>query len=115
MVRQLRLVAGESTSLSISSGDSFERAIESLTVAQRHAGVRAGDELVYVLRAFDAQGNFDETSPRKLQLVRPDEAEKIKSLIRESGSYKVIDKVSSALDQPYQELLEKLPLQSRRR
>ena len=38
--------------------------------------LRTGDELVYVLRAYDAAGNFDETSPRKLQLVRPDEAER---------------------------------------
>ncbi|TYT27529.1 TonB-dependent receptor [Luteimonas viscosa] len=46
--------------------------------------LRAGDELVYVLRAFDAQGNFDETSPRKLQLVRPDEAERARGQVRES-------------------------------
>ncbi|MEN5192617.1 hypothetical protein [Luteimonas sp. TWI165] len=38
--------------------------------------LRTGDELVYVLRAYDTAGNFDETSPRKLQLVRPDEAER---------------------------------------
>lgn len=31
--------------------------------------------------------------------VRPDEAEKVKSLIREHGSYKVIDKVSVKLNQ----------------
>src|SRR5690606_24183252 len=37
---------------------------------------RAGDELIYLLRAWDAEGNFDETQPRKLQLVRPDEAER---------------------------------------
>ncbi|MDH5835100.1 hypothetical protein [Luteimonas kalidii] len=46
--------------------------------------LRAGDELVYVLRAFDAQGNFDETSPRKLQLVRPDEVERARVQVRES-------------------------------
>ncbi|WP_202845511.1 TonB-dependent receptor [Luteimonas saliphila] len=46
--------------------------------------LRAGDELVYVLRAFDAQGNFDETSPRKLQLVRPDEVERARGQVRES-------------------------------
>jgi len=46
--------------------------------------LRAGDELVYVLRAFDAEGNFDETSPRKLQLVRPDEVERARSQVRES-------------------------------
>ncbi len=37
---------------------------------------RAGDELVYVLRAYDAEGNFDETYPSKLQLVTPEEAER---------------------------------------
>lgn len=31
--------------------------------------------------------------------VRPDEAEKVKSLIRERGSYKIIDKVSVKLNQ----------------
>lgn len=46
--------------------------------------LRAGDELVYVLRAFDAEGNFDETSPRKLQLVRPDEVERARGQVRES-------------------------------
>lgn len=45
---------------------------------------RAGDELVYVLRAWDAEGNFDETQPRKLQLVRPDEAERGNVQLRES-------------------------------
>ena len=37
---------------------------------------RAGDALVYVLRAWDADGNQDETRPRSLQLVRPEEAER---------------------------------------
>src|SRR5690606_12607939 len=45
---------------------------------------RAGDELVYVLRAWDAEGNFDETQPHKLQLVRPDEAERGNVQVRES-------------------------------
>ncbi|MFT3898214.1 MAG: hypothetical protein QM719_11065 [Thermomonas sp.] len=45
--------------------------------------MRAGDELVYVLRAYDADGNFDETMPRKLQLVRPDEAERGRTQMRE--------------------------------
>ncbi len=45
---------------------------------------RAGDELVYVLRAWDAEGNFDETAPRKLQLVRPEEAERGAQQLRES-------------------------------
>jgi len=37
---------------------------------------RTGDELAYVLRAYDADGNVDETAPRTIQLVRPEEAER---------------------------------------
>jgi hypothetical protein len=37
---------------------------------------RAGDELIYVLRAYDREGNVDETQPRTLQLVTPEEAER---------------------------------------
>ncbi|WP_454832363.1 hypothetical protein [Pseudoxanthomonas wuyuanensis] len=44
---------------------------------------RAGDELVYVLRAIDAEGNVDQTQPRRLQLVRPEEAERGRQLLRE--------------------------------
>ena len=45
---------------------------------------RAGDELIYVLRAWDAEGNVDETAPRKLQLVRPEEAERGTLELRDS-------------------------------
>ncbi|KAF1721601.1 TonB-dependent receptor [Pseudoxanthomonas wuyuanensis] len=45
---------------------------------------RAGDELVYVLRAIDAAGNVDQTHPRRLQLVRPEEAERGRQVLRES-------------------------------
>jgi hypothetical protein len=37
---------------------------------------RAGDELVYIVRAYGDNGAYDETYPRKLQLVRPEEAER---------------------------------------
>jgi len=37
---------------------------------------RPGDELVYVLRAFDSKGDVDETQPQRLQLVRPQDAER---------------------------------------
>ena len=47
--------------------------------------VRDGDELVYVLRAYDDKGNFDETAPRKLQLVRPDEVERGRTQLREGA------------------------------
>lgn len=46
---------------------------------------RAGDELVYVLRAYDAEGRFDETQPRTLQLVRPEEAERGAQMLRDSA------------------------------
>ncbi|WP_408952122.1 hypothetical protein [Lysobacter sp. Hz 25] len=38
--------------------------------------LRAGDELVYIVRAHGDNGAYDETFPRKLQLVRPEEAER---------------------------------------
>jgi hypothetical protein len=37
---------------------------------------RAGDDLIYVLRAYDADGRFDETWPARIQLVTPEEAER---------------------------------------
>lgn len=37
---------------------------------------RAGDELIYVVRAFGKDGSFDETNARRIQLVTPDEAER---------------------------------------
>ena len=45
--------------------------------------------------------------------VRPDEAEKIKSKIRESGSYKVIDKVTVKLNEKrdtYEAMLSNLSI-----
>ncbi|HEY0660912.1 MAG TPA: hypothetical protein VGD21_06310 [Lysobacter sp.] len=46
---------------------------------------RAGDELVYVLRAYDRNGVFDETYPHTIQLVRPEEAERSGQLLRDSA------------------------------
>lgn len=43
---------------------------------------RAGDELVYVVRAHGKDGSFDETYPRRLQLVKPEEAERGEQLLR---------------------------------
>lgn len=45
---------------------------------------RTGDELVYVLRAYDAAGNFDETFVQRLQLVTPAEAERGAQMLRQS-------------------------------
>lgn len=50
---------------------------------------RVGDELVYVLRAFDAQGNFDETHANQLQLVSPEEAERGGESLRDSAEESV--------------------------
>jgi hypothetical protein len=44
---------------------------------------RKGDELVYVLRAYGEGDQFDETHPRKLQLVSPEEAERGTNLLRD--------------------------------
>jgi len=46
---------------------------------------RKGDQLVYVLRAYGEGGNFDETHPRTLQLVSPEEAERGAGRLRDSA------------------------------
>lgn len=43
---------------------------------------RAGDELVYIARAHGTDGSFDETYPRRIQLVKPEEAERGRQLLR---------------------------------
>ena len=45
---------------------------------------RAGDELTYIVRAYAKDGTFDETYPRRFQLVLPDEAERGKQALRNS-------------------------------
>ena len=62
---------------------------------------RAGDELVYVVRAYDAEGRFDETHPRSLQLVRPEEAERGTQMLRDSTQRTLGTSLTSdqALDQ----------------
>jgi len=45
---------------------------------------RAGDELVYVVRAYGEDGSFDETYPRRIQLVTPEEAERGNEVLRRS-------------------------------
>lgn len=46
---------------------------------------RAGDTLVYVVRAYDADGNFDETRPQTLQLVTPEEAARGNRILRDNA------------------------------
>jgi hypothetical protein len=43
---------------------------------------KAGDELVYIVRAYGKDGEVDETYPSRLQLVRPEEAERGAQLLR---------------------------------
>ena len=45
---------------------------------------RTGDELIYIVRAYGADGSFDETWPRRLQLVNPEEQERGAQRLRES-------------------------------
>ena len=45
--------------------------------------LRAGDEIVYVLRVYGEGGSFDETYPRRFQLVTPEEAERGNRALRD--------------------------------
>lgn len=45
---------------------------------------RVGDELVYVLRAYDGQGRMDETYPVAFQLVTPQDEQRNNTLLRDS-------------------------------
>ncbi|WP_211371892.1 hypothetical protein [Marilutibacter maris] len=45
---------------------------------------RAGDELVYIVRVHGADGSFDETYPRRLQLVKPEEVDRGLRQLRDS-------------------------------
>ena len=45
---------------------------------------RAGDELLYLVRAYGADGSYDETYPRRLQLVTPEEVERGNQTLRQS-------------------------------
>ena len=53
----------------------------SLLAGQRY---RVGDELIYVLRAYDKQGRMDETYPAKFQLVTPQDEQRSNTLLRDS-------------------------------
>ncbi|MGO4775842.1 hypothetical protein AB4084_10105, partial [Lysobacter sp. 2RAB21] len=46
--------------------------------------LRAGDELIYIVRAYGEGDSFDETFPRRLQLVRPEEAERGAQVLRDA-------------------------------
>lgn len=51
---------------------------------QSNLRLRTGDELVYVLRAYDAGGNYDETYSRSVQLVTPAQAKRGTEQLRDS-------------------------------
>jgi hypothetical protein len=46
--------------------------------------LRTGDELVYVLRAYGADGAIDETLPRSLRLARPEDVERRDAQLRDA-------------------------------
>lgn len=48
--------------------------------------LREGDELQYVARVIAPDGSFDETVPRRLQLVRPQEVERLRQRLLDSAS-----------------------------
>lgn len=56
--------------------------------------LRRGDHLTYVLRAYDAQGNMDETTPQTLQLVTLAEVERGNQQLRDA----LEDRRGSAVD-----------------
>lgn len=53
-------------------------------VLPTQARLRAGDDVIYVLRAYDGEGRFDETYAARMQLVTPDEAERGNRSLRDS-------------------------------
>jgi hypothetical protein len=55
--------------------------------------LREGDELQYVLRAIGNDGNFDETLPNRIQLVRPDQVQRaLDQLVRNGvGDFQGLD------------------------
>ena len=57
---------------------------------------RVGDELVYVVRAYDHDGAFDETYPRRMQLVSLDEAERGSQALRNATERKLGQGVGAA-------------------
>ncbi|HEX7990121.1 MAG TPA: hypothetical protein VF513_08170, partial [Stenotrophomonas sp.] len=56
---------------------------------------RKGDALVYVVRATGGEGQVDETSPRSLQLVSPEEAERGATALRNSTERRLGNAMSS--------------------
>lgn len=60
--------------------------------------LRAGDSLLFVLRAYDGEGRFDETQPQQLQLAAPGDVERYRrnaQFAASSGSQGVVDGAQS--------------------
>ncbi|MGO1069982.1 hypothetical protein [Lysobacter sp. CA199] len=47
--------------------------------------LRASDELIYIVRAHGEDGSYDETFPRRMQLVKPEEAERGARILRDAA------------------------------
>ena len=63
---------------------SFSALDQLLAVATQRATMQDANHLLYLVRAYGADGTFDETFPRRLQLVRPEEVERGNQLLRSS-------------------------------
>ena len=56
---------------------------------------RTGDELLYLVRAYAEDGSFDETFPRRMQLVSPDEATRGAQLLQQSVERRIGTQLSA--------------------
>jgi hypothetical protein len=50
------------------------------------ANLREGEDLQYIVRAYDAKGNYDETYPRQIQLLRQTEVDRLQNNLRANAS-----------------------------
>ncbi|MEP6632673.1 MAG: hypothetical protein ABJA62_00530 [Luteimonas sp.] len=66
---------------------------------------RAGDELMYLVRAYGADGSVDETFPRRMQLVKPEEEKRGAERLRDSVE-KDIGSVFSAEEAQQRSLID---------
>ncbi|MGY0504697.1 hypothetical protein [Luteimonas sp. e5] len=62
-------------------------------------GLRVGDELIYIVRVHDKEGRHDETFPRRMQLVRPEELEAGMRRLNESADLRQRSLTAEAAEQ----------------
>lgn len=67
---------------------------------------RAGDELLYLVRAYGADGSIDETYPQRMQLVKPEEAERGAHILR--NAMEKSQGLSLGVDEARQRSLERV-------